>query len=543
MGKRLAKQGNETQTRRRRQRSVPDFEELFHLFIENVRDYAIFILDPSGRALTWNAGVSRMLGYSEEEFVGLEFAQLFRTTERNGAQQEMQKAASTGRSDDERWHVRKDRTELWVTGVLTALRDSAGHLRGFAKVMRDTTAQRQAALEREDLLRKELVARTQAEQANRMKDEFLAVVSHELRTPLSAILGWATLLASEQLDKERARRAVETIERNAKAQAQLVADLLDVSRIVTGKLQLDVSPVSIQQVLDAAIESVHHAAAAKTIEVSTRGTRESVVVEGDPQRLQQVILNLLSNAIKFTPAGGSIDVALESREHEVDIRVRDTGQGIAPTELPMVFDRFHQVPTQRGAASGLGLGLTIARHIIEAHGGTIEATSDGEGLGAEFIVRLPVESTMPIDVPSPPRGVPSGIDCPDIEGRSVLIVEDHPDSQDFMAFVLGECGMRVRTAKSVEEALEVLHRESIDVIVSDIALPGGADGIELIRVVRGMPEPLCDVPAVAVSAHANNDDRTRALAAGYQLHVAKPVQPAELLASVSGLINSRDSRS
>ncbi len=484
-----------------------------------------------------------MLGYSEEEFVGLEFAQLFRTTERNGAQQEMQKAASTGRSDDERWHVRKDGTELWVTGVLTALRDSAGHLRGFAKVMRDTTAQRQAALEREDLLRKELVARTQAEQANRMKDEFLAVVSHELRTPLNAILGWATLLASEQLDKERAGRAVETIERNAKAQAQLVADLLDVSRIVTGKLQLDVSPVSIQQVLDAAIESVHHAAVAKTIDVSTRGTRESVVVEGDPQRLQQVILNLLSNAIKFTPAGGSIGVTLESREHEVEIRVRDTGQGIAPTELPMVFDRFHQVPTQRGAASGLGLGLTIARHIIEAHGGTIEAKSDGEGLGAEFIVRLPVETTRSIDVPSPPRGVPSGIDCPDIEGRSVLIVEDHPDSQDFMAFVLGECGMRVRTAKSVEEALEVLHRESVDVIVSDIALPGGADGIELIRVVRGMPEPLSGVPAVAVSAHANNDDRTRALAAGYQLHVAKPVQPAELLASVSGLINSRDSRS
>jgi PAS domain S-box-containing protein len=543
MGKRMAKQRKETQTRRRRESSVPDFEELFHLFIENVRDYAIFILDPSGRALTWNAGVSRMLGYSEEEFVGLEFAQLFRTTERNGAQQEMQKAASTGRSDDERWHVRKDGTELWVTGVLTALRDSAGHLRGFAKVMRDTTAQRQAALEREDLLRKELVARTQAEQANRMKDEFLAVVSHELRTPLNAILGWATLLGSKQLDKERAGRAVETIERNAKAQAQLVADLLDVSRIVTGKLQLDVSPVSIQQVLDAAIESVHHAAAAKTIEVSTRGTGEPAVVEGDPQRLQQVILNLLSNAIKFTPAGGSIDVTLESREHEVEIRVRDTGQGIAPTELPMVFNRFHQVPTQRGAASGLGLGLTIARHIIEAHGGTIEAKSDGEGLGAEFIVRLPVETTMPIDVPSPPRGVPSGIDCPDIEGRSVLIVEDHPDSQDFMAFVLGQCGMRVLTAKSVDEALQVLQRESVDAIVSDIALPGGADGIDLIRVVRGMPEPLSGVPAVAVSAHANNDDRTRALAAGYQLHVAKPVQPAELLASVSGLINSRDSRS
>ena len=418
MGKRMAKQRKETQTRRRRESSVPDFEELFHLFIENVKDYAIFILDPSGRALTWNAGVSRMLGYSEEEFVGLEFAQLFRTTERSGAQQEMKKAASTGRSDDERWHVRKDGTELWVTGVLTALRDSAGHLRGFAKVMRDTTAQRQAALEREDLLRKELVARTQAEQANRMKDEFLAIVSHELRTPLNAILGWATLLGSEQLDKERAGRAVETIERNAKAQAQLVADLLDVSRIVTGQLQLDVSPVSIQQVLDAAIESVHHAAAAKIIDVSTRGTGESAVVEGDPQRLQQVILNLLSNAIKFTPAGGSIGITLESSEHEVEIRVRDTGRGSR-----RAICRWYSIDSTRcheGEAPPAGLAWvsrsrgTSSRRTVDRSkpGATAKAWARSSSFGCPSKPRRRSTSLRR------PTGVPSGIDFPTSKGEA-----------------------------------------------------------------------------------------------------------------------------
>ena len=540
MVKRAAKRKNGSQTRRRRESSVADFEDLFHLLIENVRDYAIFILDPSGRALTWNAGVKRMLGYDEDEFIGLHFRSLFQVEEQEGAKREMEKAASVGRSDDERWHVRKDGGELWIAGVLTALRDPAGKLRGFAKIMRDTTAQRQAALERDDLLRRELVARDQAERANRAKDEFLATVSHELRTPLNAILGWARMLATDQLDRAQANRAIAIIERNAKAQAQLVADLLDVSRIVTGKLQLNLRPVSLEQVTQAAVESMYHAAQAKSITLSTATVGTPTPIEGDAARLQQVILNLLSNAIKFTPSGGAISVNIERDEKHVELTVRDTGQGISPDALPHIFDRFEQAGSCQAPASGLGLGLTIARHIVEAHNGSIEARSDGEGNGATFVVRFPTASGMsqamqPVISPAGPQ-----IECPpELHGKSALVVEDQPDSQELAAFVLAHCGMRVLTADSAQRALEILNRELVDVIVSDIRLSGEGDGFELIRAIRARGEPFGRLPAIVVSAHANSDDQARALAAGYELHVPKPVEPSELLAAVSALLRSK----
>ena len=519
---------------------MADLSELFHLLIENVRDYAIFILDTDGCAVTWNAGVKRLLGYDEDEFVGLHFRRLFRPDEQDGAGREMEKATSAGRSDDERWHVRKDGSELWITGVLTALRDPAGKLRGFAKIMRDTTAQRQAALEREDLLRRELSAREQAERANRAKDEFLATVSHELRTPLNAILGWARMLATDHLDAAQTKRAIATIERNAKSQAQLVADLLDVSRIVTGKLQLNLQPISLQQVTQAAVESMHHAAAAKeiTLSMSTGGT--PAPIEGDAARLHQVILNLLSNAIKFTPSGGAISVSIDRDEEHVELIVRDTGQGISPDALAHIFDRFEQAGSRQTPTSGLGLGLTIARHIVEAHRGSIEARSEGEGKGATFVVRLPKvagvpESMEPVIAPAVPQ-----IECPpELHGKAALVVEDQPDSQELAAFVLGHCGMRVLTADSAKGALQILDREPVDVIVSDIRLSGEGDGFELIQAVRAHPEPYGRVPAIVVSAHANSDDQARALAAGYELHVAKPVEPSELVTAVAALLRSR----
>jgi len=294
-------------------RSREDMDELFQLLVDNVRDYAIFILDTDGRALTWNAGVLRMLGYDEREFLGLEFSRLFRPADHDDAAREMQTAAANGRSDDERWHVRKDGSELWVTGVLTALRNPAGELRGYAKVMRDTTLQKSAAAEREQLLQRELSARADAERANRIKDDFLAIASHELRTPLNAILGWARMLATDQLDGVRAKRAVEIIERNAKAQAQLIEDLLDVSRIITGKLQLELRPLMLQTVLLEAVESVAHAAREKGIDLAIDSTEEDGFIDGDAGRLQQVIWNLLSNAVKFTPAGGRIEVPSQIR--------------------------------------------------------------------------------------------------------------------------------------------------------------------------------------------------------------------------------------
>jgi PAS domain S-box-containing protein len=528
-----------SRSRRRRAEAVADLSELFHLLTENVRDYAIFILDTDGTAVTWNVGVRRLLGYDEDEFVGLHFRRLFRPDEQEGAKREMEKAASAGRSDDERWHVRKDGSELWITGVLTALRDPAGQLRGFAKIMRDTTAQRQAALEREDLLRRELSAREQAERANRAKDEFLATVSHELRTPLNAILGWARILATDHLDRAQVKRAIATIERNAKAQAQLVADLLDVSRIVTGKLQLNLQPVSLEQVTQAAVESMHHAAAAKEINLSMATGGTPAPIEGDAARLQQVILNLLSNAIKFTPSGGVISVSIERDEEHVELTVRDSGQGISQDALAHIFDRFEQAGSRHTPTSGLGLGLTIARHIVEAHRGSIEARSEGVGKGATFVVRLPKVAGVPQIMEPVIAPAASQIECPpELHGKAALVVEDQPDSQELAAFVLGHCGMRVLTADSAQGALLILDREPVDVIVSDIRLSGEGDGFELIRAVRAHSEPYGHVPAIVVSAHANSDDQARALAAGYQLHVAKPVEPSELVAAVSAVLRS-----
>ena len=527
-----------TRSRRRRARSAPRLEELFDLFIENVREYAIFLMDRQGAVLSWNGGVERMLGYREHEFLGLDVRRLFRPDEQSAAAAEMARATATGRSEDERWHVRKDGGEIWVTGVLTALRDAAGRLRGFAKIMHDRTAQRHAALQRDELLRRELFARDQAEAANRMKDEFLAMVSHELRTPLNAILGWSRMLGSGELDAARTQRAVETIERNARAQSQLVADLLDISRVVTGKLQLDVGPVSIQEILKTAAESVHHAVAAKQLSLSVTLTGEPAPVEGDAVRLTQVILNLLSNAIKFTPAGGVIEIRLDRGQDDVELTVRDSGQGIAPEELPHIFGRFHQAGPGRRSAGGLGLGLTIAQHIVQAHGGTVEARSEGEGRGATFIVRLPqARGIATLGEPPAASSLSHGMACPPgLQGKVALVVEDQLDSQELVVSLLSHCGMRVRTATSVDGALGVLDAQPVDVIVSDIALVGEADGCELMRTVRTRSGPLGRVPAVAVSAHASRDDRRRALDAGYELHLAKPLEPADLIKAVATLL-------
>jgi PAS domain S-box-containing protein len=512
--------------------------ELFQLLVDNVKDYAIFILDTNGRALTWNAGVLRMLGYSEEEFPGLEFYRLFRPGEQDGAAREMQIAAANGRSDDERWHVRKDGSELWVTGVLTALRDEAGDLRGYAKIMRDTTLQKSAASEREELLQRELSARGDADRANRIKDEFLAIVSHELRTPLNAILGWTRMLTSEQLDSARARHALEIIERNARAQAQLIDDLLDVSRIITGKLQLDMRPLMLRDVVNAALESVGHVAQDKGVALAIDAAGELGPMEGDPGRLQQVVWNLLSNAVKFTPAGGQIAVRLQKDDHTLQLTVRDTGDGMETTELPLIFDRFHQAAqTRQNPQGGLGLGLAIARHIVEAHGGTIEAHSDGRGKGTTFTVILPSVTGV-----APSRAdvrKEQDIQCPPpLEGRRVLVVEDKADSRELLEVIFERCKMHVVSVDSAQRALDAMDRERFDVIVSDIGLSEHQDGLALMRAVRARAPGLGGrTPAVALTAYASLNDRQQVLAAGYQAHVTKPFEHAELIAAVASLLN------
>ncbi len=402
---------------------------------------------------------------------------------------------------------------------------------------------KRAEAEREQFLAGEQEARKEAEAANRLKDEFLATVSHELRTPLTAVIGWVHLLRGGQLDERRAPHALETIERNARSQAQLIDDLLDVSRIITGKLRLDVRQVDPHSFIEAAIEAVHPAAAAKNVRIQKVLDTGVVSVAGDPARLQQVIWNLLSNAIKFTPKGGRVQVRLERINSHIEIAVSDTGAGINLEFLPHVFDRFRQADqTTTRHQGGLGLGLAIVRHLVELHGGTVHAESPGEGQGATFKVKLPVipiyqgdgmdERTHPAS-----RDTLSSFDCPErLDGLKVLVVDDEADTRELLKVGISQCGAEVTTAASAQEALEVIEKARPEILISDIGMPD-EDGYELIKKVRALPaDGGGRVPAIALTAYARTEDRLRALRAGYQMHVTKPVELSELVAVIASLI-------
>lgn len=403
------------------------------------------------------------------------------------------------------------------------------------------------AVDNAQLYREAQQARAAAESANGLKDEFLATLSHELRTPLTAIVGWASLLEGGKLGPAETVRAVDTIMRNANAQSQIVDELLDVSRIITGKLQLDLRPVAIGGVVKAAIGTVTPAAAAKGIRLQVIQDPAGSVVMGDPGRLQQVFWNLFSNAIKFTPKQGRVRVTVAAVGSNVDVVVTDTGLGIAPDFLPHIFDRFTQddsSSTRR--ARGLGLGLSIARQLIELHGGSIQAESPGVGLGSTFTARFPRSPVTATGTEPATTGrelvtaiSPDAEDAPDIKGLKVLIVEDDADARELVEKVLANHGATVKTATSALEALDVLARERVDVMLSDIEMPG-TDGYQLIRQLRVRPaEQGGTVPAAALTAYARTEDRLRALRAGFQIHLSKPVQPAELVTVVASLAARR----
>ncbi|HXG03883.1 MAG TPA: GAF domain-containing protein [Candidatus Binatia bacterium] len=374
-----------------------------------------------------------------------------------------------------------------------------------------------------------------AQEAGRAKDEFLATVSHELRTPLTAILGWAGVLRSRPGDPATLNEALEVIERNARVQAQIVSDLLDVSRIITGKLRLDVRPIDLTAVIHNATAAVRPAIEAKAIQLEMRLDPETAAFNGDADRLQQVVWNLLSNAVKFTPAGGHIEVWSARREGEVEIGVRDSGRGIDAAFLPYVFERFRQADAgATRTASGLGLGLAIVRHIVELHGGTVKADSPGPGRGATFTVRLPVAAAPAAEVPAEPRrpaAEPSAVEPACLDGTDVLVVEDDPDSRQLLAEILRRAGARVHVAASAAEGMSEIERRRFAVLVCDIAMPG-EDGYSLIRRLR-RTAPGRDLPAVALTAYARSDDRDRALAAGFDAHLAKPVEPTALVNTVA----------
>ncbi len=401
--------------------------------------------------------------------------------------------------------------------------------------LHEVAATHQAKVER--LLRSEHEARTAAETANRAKDDFLATLSHELRTPLTAIIGWVSLLRGQRLDDAQLSHAIEVIGRNAHMQAQLVNDLLDVSRIVAGKLSLDRDEVNLAQLTRETVEAMQEQARAKSLQISTRLEPTAAWVQGDAVRLQQVVANLCSNAVKFTPAGGSIDVELQRQGANARLVVRDTGEGIDEADLARIFGRFEQGAASARRSQGLGLGLAICRYLVHAHGGEIRAHSAGKGRGATFTADIPLlairagakqaRSARERDRRAAP---------PRLERVRVLVVDDHDDARHTIGMVLQQYGAEVVLAASVPEALEAFSRSKVDVLVSDIGMPQ-ADGYDLIHSVRAMERRLgqAPIPAVALTAYGSKEDRERALAAGFQTHVLKPIDPIELGAVIAEL--------
>ena len=409
----------------------------------------------------------------------------------------------------------------------------------------DTTEQHALAEARESLLDSERSARTEAERVSRMKDEFLATLSHELRTPLNAILGWSQILRSSPSDSSGMAEGLDVIERNARSQAQIIEDLLDMSRIISGKIRLDVQRLDIATIIQSALDTVRPSAAAKGVRLHVVLDPNTGTVSGDPGRLQQTLWNLLSNAIKFTPKGGRVQVLLERVDSHVEISVSDTGQGIKPEFLPYVFDRFRQADASTTRQhGGLGIGLALVKQLIELHGGTVRARSLGEGAGSTFVLTLPLTilHAEPEDAatrrhPSRPteHGVPHDA-CIQIEGVRVLVIDDEPDARALVRRLLEDCSAKVQMAGSASEALQCVQTAGpFDVIVSDIGMPG-EDGYSLIRRIRALPRDRGgQTPAIALTAYARSEDRMRSVVAGFQMHIPKPVEPAELITMVASL--------
>lgn len=633
-------------------------DDLYRRAVENdIKDYAIFLTDTASRVINWNRGAERILGFKESEIIG-QSAFIFFTLEDRAAkvpEQEMEDAVKTGRAEDERWHLRRDQSRFWASGILTPVRDEAGVLLGFIKVMQDMTERRRLESERDRFftlsmdmlcivhldgyflrtnpafervlgysapeLQNRLVFEllhpddrdaaineykklragmptnslenrilckdgeykwvawsyypvpeeqlgfgvgrdisnvrrmteslqshaTKLEQANRVKDEFLATLSHELRTPLTSVLGWSRLLRSGKLSKAEQERALAIVERNAQAQTKLIEDLLDVSRIITGKLRLEFQPVQLAAIVKDVVDEFRPAAEAKEIQVAANIDATAGPISGDPSRLKQVVGNLLSNAIKFTHKGGRIDVSLERNDGRAQLRVEDNGIGIDPDVLPHIFERFKQADSSNVRAhGGLGLGLAIVQHLVREHNGTVNAESPGPEKGAVFTVDFPLapsevaaESVAHIDLFSTAsrnrKATEYGFDPCALDGINVLIVEDEPDTRDLLTTILQECGANVAAVGSARDAITSIQQNPPNVLLSDIGLTG-ENGYDLIKEIRALPpEKGGNIPAVALTAYAGSLDRRRALIAGFHVHLAKPVEPDELLAVIGSL--------
>ncbi|TKC95181.1 response regulator [Polyangium fumosum] len=533
----------ENAERRRAEDALRESKHLLQAIVDN-STAVIYVKDLEGRYLMVNrraeelfhGTVRSLVGKTDYDLFPLEYADALRAFD--------QQVMAAGRPLETEERVPQDDGLHTYIAIKGPLFDETGRPYAICGVSTDITERTRTEAERERLLSREQAARAELERTGRLKDEFLALLSHELRTPLTAILGWSQLLLTRGPSDEFLRRGLGTIERNARTQAKLIDDLLDMSRIISGRLSLELEAVDLAEMLETMLESAEPAAKTKGIrlELSVASAGEKVL--GDPNRLQQIVWNLLSNSMKFTPQGGQVKVSLRREDSYAHLAVVDTGIGIDPDFLPYVFEQFRQADASTTREhGGLGLGLSIVQHLVELHGGTVVAKSSGKNQGASFTVKLPLEvkhegvageRPPPLTPPRRPLLHRSG-ELLNLTGVRVLVVDDEPDTREMLLRILAECHAEVRTAGSVVEALAELDRDQPTVLVSDIGMPKEG-GYELIQKVRQLPQERGgSVPALALTAFARAEDRARALLAGYQMHLAKPVKPSELVAHVASL--------
>jgi PAS domain S-box-containing protein len=518
------------------------------LLAEIVRssDDAIVSKSLDGIIRSWNEGAEKLFGYSQEEVVGQSIT-IIVPPERLSEEQSILEVLRRGERIEHFETVRltKDGRLVPISLTVSPVKNHAGEIIGASKIARDITQQKVVEQERERLLEVEQRLRSEAQAASKLKDEFLATVSHELRTPLNAILGWGTMLRHREVPPDMLKSGIASIERNARFQAQLIEDLLDVSRIISGKMQLDIKSIEITPIIKSVIESLRPAAEAKHIRLELTIDPLADQLRADEARLQQIIWNLLSNSVKFTDKGGVIKIGISRNESSTEIVVNDNGQGICEEFLPFVFDRFQQADSSiTRKHGGLGLGLAISRHLVELHGGTIEASSPGEGLGATFQVRLPVAAVASRDSSlkstpeqrKPLSTIAAETEIPNLSQFKILAIDDAADARQMIRAVLEQFGANVLTAESVKEGLELLVGWKPDVIVCDIGMPQ-EDGYTFISEVRKLSvDQGGAIPAIALTGYVRVEDRMRALAAGYQMFVPKPVEATELASLIQAVM-------
>ncbi|WP_017653645.1 PAS domain-containing hybrid sensor histidine kinase/response regulator [Fortiea contorta] len=499
----------------------------------------VWTTDAEGQCDYFNQNWCEYTGLSLEQSLGSGWLTALHPDDIDSAHEVWLNAVKIGTLYDNEFRFLRaaDKSYRWQLSRGLPLKNEQGQVVKWFGTCTDIHEQKQIQQERAQLLQLEQAARAKAETANRIKDEFIAVLSHELRTPLNAILGWSRLLQDHNFDQNQTSQALATIERNARLQVQLIEDLLDISRILQGKLTLKTTNINLESIILAAIDTIHLAAESKSIEVKTVFTPNVVQVMGDSTRLQQVVWNLLSNGVKFTPRGGRVKVDLRQADGYGEIIVSDTGKGISAEFLPYVFDYFRQADSSSTRKfGGLGLGLAIARNIIEMHGGTISAESLGEGQGATFTVRLPLVSSQSRTTDQENQPTFIAVDSLPLAGIRVLVVDDEPDSLDFVAFILEQDGAEVHAVNSAYAAIQALVELKPDILVSDISMPD-VDGYALIRQVRTWTAAEGgEIPAIALTAFARNSDQQEALTAGFQMHIPKPLNAEELVAAIVQLV-------